>query len=289
MRIVIIGANGQLGHDVHAHLSQDFDDLIPLTHAEIQIENEACIEQIEVMKPDVVINTAAMHNVMACELDPAKAFLVNAMGSRNLARAAKRINAYLMHVSTDYVFNGDKFDKYVEADVPKPLNVYGVSKLAGEHFIQAEGGRHAILRVSGLYGSSPCRAKNSLNFVQTMLKLADEGKTIDVVTNEFTAPTYTKHIAYQMAVLLFKQPEGLFHCAAHGGLSWYDFAHAIFEIAGLQPDLRRVPAKHNGVKRPRYSIMDNAHLREIGYDMMVEWRTGLSHYMSTIGRNKRAA
>lgn len=287
MRIAVIGANGQLGADIVKDLSRH--EVLSLTHEDIEIASDGCIEQLEVMKPDVIINTAAMHNVPACEIDPALAFKVNAVGSQNLAKAAKRSGAYLIHFSTDYVFDGYKNNPYVETDEPRPLNVYGVSKLAGEHLIRATFDNYCILRVAGVYGSHPCRAKNGMNFVDTMLRKAERGEELNVNAGEFTSPTYTRDISNQVVSLVETKPRGLFHCSSGRSCSWYTFAQAIFIYTEIKAKVNPTFPEPGAIRRPAYSVMDNRALNQLGFNYMPDWTVGLRRYLEEIGRFNRAA
>jgi dTDP-4-dehydrorhamnose reductase len=175
MKIAVIGSNGQLGSDVVCAFADRGDVVVSLTHADIELSSlesvKACLRTRTL---DVVVNTAAMHHVENCEQEPAKAYAVNAMGARNLAIVTRDLGAVLVHVSTDYVFDGKKSEPYIEDDTPLPVNVYGNTKLAGEHFVRSLNPKHLLLRTSALYGKHPCRGKGGLNFVDLMLKLARE-------------------------------------------------------------------------------------------------------------------
>src|SRR5450432_1619580 len=160
MKIAVIGSNGQLGNYVMAAFSENGDSPFGLTHAEIEIENPDSVSRaLAQVAPEVIVNTAAMHHVEVCEREPDKAFAINALGAKNLSITAKDLDAVLMQVSTDYVFDGNKNTPYTEWDCPRPLNVYGITKLAGEHFVRATAPKHFVLRTSGLYGKCACRAK----------------------------------------------------------------------------------------------------------------------------------
>ena len=160
MKVVVIGANGQLGSDVLDAFAVNGDEVVPLTHADVELTSieslSACLCGQAV---DVVVNTAARHDVESCEIEPHQAFAVNALGGRNLAIATGDVGATLIHISTDYVFDGKQTSPYTEDDPPLPLNVYGNSKLAGEFFIRAINPKHFILRTSALYGKAQCRGK----------------------------------------------------------------------------------------------------------------------------------
>jgi dTDP-4-dehydrorhamnose reductase len=206
---------------------------------------------------------------------------INAVGARNLALACKRIDGVLMHVSTDYVFDGGKGEPYVEGDNPQPLNAYGISKLAGEHFVGATTEKHFVVRTSGLYGKSPCRAKGGLNFIELMLKLARERGEVRVVDSEFVTPTSTAELAQQLVRLGRSKAYGLYHATAEGSCSWYEFAREIFALTGSKVQLHvaspdEFPAK---VPRPRYSVLENRALKRRGQNVFKPWQDGLREYL----------
>jgi dTDP-4-dehydrorhamnose reductase len=282
MKITVIGSNGQLGSDVVKAFAQAGDEVSSLTHADIDLASAdsilACMRE---MRPDVVVNTAAMHHVENCEKDPVLAFAVNGLGARNLAIAAKDVDAMVAHVSTDYVFDGAKQSPYVEGDIPNPLNVYGNSKLAGEHFVRSMVEKHFIVRVSAIYGKSPCRAKGGLNFIELMLKLARERGEVRVVDSEFVTPTSTEEIAKQLVALSRSDAYGLYHATAEGSCSWHEFAKEIFSLTNTpvrlhvaRPD--EFPAK---VPRPKYSVLENKELKSNGLNVFRPWREGLQEYL----------
>src|ERR1035438_2019319 len=202
MRIVVIGSTGQLGTDVVAAFARNGDDVTSLTHAEIELQDMSSVSTcLQRLNPDLVVNTAAMHHVEDCERDPVEANANTGLGTRNLALAARDVGATLMHVSTDYVFDGLKGSPYDESDAANPLNVYGNTKLSGEYFVRSTLDKHFVLRTSAIYGRSPCRAKGGLNFIELMLKLARERGEVRVVDSEIVTPTRTTEIAQQIVAL----------------------------------------------------------------------------------------
>jgi dTDP-4-dehydrorhamnose reductase len=282
MKVAVIGANGQLGMDVSEGFVRNGDDVRPLTHAEVDIASadSVCRTMAEI-NPEVIVNTAAMHNVESCEQEPLKAYAVNALGARNLARTARELGAVLIHVSTDYVFDGAKKEPYLEDDAAAPLNVYGNSKLAGEAFIRAETDKHFILRTSALYGSSPCRAKGGRNFVELMLKLAKERDELRVVDDEVVSPTSTVELSRQIVLLSRTDKFGLYHATSEGSCTWYGFARKIFEIANTKVNLviarpNEFPSK---VRRPKYSVLENHGLTAMGINSFRSWEQGLYSYL----------
>lgn len=278
-RVVVIGATGQLGSD----LAEAFgtETVTGLAHEDLEIgDAEAVREVLGRLRPDVVVNSAAFHNVPRCESEEERAFALNAVAPRNLARTCTALGARLTHVSTDYVFDGAKRAPYVEDDRPNPLNVYGISKLAGEYAVLNEGGNHQVVRSSGLYGVRPCRAKGG-NFIDTMFKAARERDEVRVVNDEILTPTFTADLAAQIRVLALDGPAGLFHATNQGCCSWFEFARAIFDLGGLTTPLVATTVKEfqSPVRRPFYSVLENAALAGVGLDRMRPWREALEDYM----------
>jgi dTDP-4-dehydrorhamnose reductase len=292
MKVVVFGANGQLGSDVVTAFVRHGDAVSPLTHANIELANLDSVSKcLTELQPQLVVNTAAMHHVERCEQEPETAFAVNALGSRNLALVTRDLGAVLMHVSTDYVFDGRKGSPYQERDTPMPLNVYGNTKLSGEYFVRSITPRHFVLRTSALYGKSPCRGKGGLNFIDLMLKLGTERGKVRVVNSEEVSPTSTSELAQQMVLLSESDNFGLFHATAEGSCTWYDFAREIFSVANLQAkvevaDPREFPSK---VPRPKYSVLENTALKGLGMNCFRPWQEGLRQYFgSQVGPRNHA-
>ena len=282
MKVAIIGANGQLGSDLVACCAKEAIPVVALTHAEVEIAAmESVRHALAEANADVIINTAAMHNVESCEREPLQAYQINALGARNLAMIATERNAKLCHVSTDYVFNGKKSFPYTENDAAIPLNVYGNTKLAGEGFVLAQEGKSFVVRTSALYGKSRCRAKAGNNFVELMLKLGAERDEVRVVDDEFVSPTPTEDLARQILALIKTETYGLFHATTEDSCSWYQFAQAIFELSEARARLKvagsnEFPAK---VPRPKYSVLENQGLKRHGLNRMPDWLVGLKRYL----------
>jgi len=280
MKIMLIGANGQLGADLKWVLAPE--RLVPLTHAEIEVTDPASTRQaFERHQPEIVINTAAFHRVDDCEKEAERAFSVNAVAVRDLALACAHFKATLVHFSTDYVFRGDKREPYVEGDLPSPLSVYGASKLAGEYLVAANLRRYFLIRTCGLYGLGGSKAKGG-NFVETMLRKAESGDTLRVVDDQVVTPTPTREVARKVAELIRTEYYGLYHATSQGFCTWYQFAAKIFELAGLSPDLRRATSNElrTPARRPSYSVLDNAKLRRLGMDDLKPWEDALLDYLN---------
>jgi len=283
MNVVVIGGNGQLGNDVVEAFGEEHDEVCSLTHAEIDISSLESVQTcLQKSSPAVVVNTAAMHHVENCEREPVAAYATNAIGVRNLALVTRDLGATLIHVSTDYVFDGKKGAPYVEDDHPLPLNVYGNSKLAGEYYARTLNPRHFVLRTSALYGKHQCRAKGGRNFVDLMLELARTRGRVRVVNDEFVSPTPTRDLALQIVCLGRCDSYGLYHATSENSCSWYEFAREIFSIAGVQVKLEAAapgefPAK---TPRPPYSVLENRGLKKIGLNKFVSWELGLKRYLA---------
>lgn len=282
MKVAVIGASGQLGVDVCCAFIENNDEVVPLNHSDVEITDiNAVSRHLKNSQPSIIVNTAAMHNIEKCEIDPATAFAVNGIGARNLSLISREINAVLIHISTDYVFDGSKRVPYLETDNPLPLNVYGNTKLSGEYFVRSIADKHFILRTSGLYGKSPCRAKGGLNFVELMLKLARERNEIRVVNDETVSPTSTAELAKQIVRISRSNTYGLYHATAEGSCSWYEFAREIFTLTNTKVNLNVANPSEFPVKvpRPKYSVLDNYALKKEGLNILKHWSDALSDYL----------
>ncbi|MHB8440056.1 MAG: dTDP-4-dehydrorhamnose reductase [Acidimicrobiales bacterium] len=287
MKIAVIGGNGQLGSDVGLAFVDAGHEVVGLDHTAIEIVDAGSVERtLAAHRPDVVVNTAAMHNVEHCEQEPGRAFEVNGVGPLVLARASSSLGFKLIQISTDYVFDGRRSVPYAETDRPAPLNVYGVTKLSGEHAVLAASPRAVVVRTSGLYGAHPCRAKGGLNFVELMLKLGHDRERVRVVTDETVSPTYTWDLARQLVALGETEEYGLFHATSQGACTWNEFARVIFEIEGLPVIVEAATAEDipQKVPRPKYSVLDNVRLRSLGLDLMPTWETAVRRYLERSDR-----
>ena len=285
-RILLIGSNGQLGSD----LMKVLENAVPLTHKDIEICDEKQTKSvIEKYSPEIVINTSAFHKVDLCEDEVEKSFQVNAYAVRNLAMICKEKDIILVHISTDYVFDGRKNSPYSESDSPNPLNVYGVSKLAGEYFIRNILERFFIIRSSGLYGAAGASGKGG-NFVELMIRFAKEGEPIKVVDDQVLTPTYTRELAENIAGLIKTEEYGIFHVTNNGECSWFEFAREIFELGNFHPELSPTTTEDFGAKamRPSYSVLGNDRLKRTGLDRMSPWKDALKRYMQEKGYIKNS-
>jgi dTDP-4-dehydrorhamnose reductase len=279
MKILLTGANGQLGSDLRRALAKH--DVIATTRHELDVAIPAqAREVIAAHKPDVVLNTTAFNKVDAAETDAADALRVNAFAAQQLALVCRDHDIPLMHISTDFVFDGAKRAPYIESDLPNPLSAYGASKWAGELLVRAAWHKHYLVRTCGLYGVAGSSGKGG-NFVNTMLRLAREGKPIKVVGDQICTPTSTQDLAAQLTVLIETSAYGTYHINNHGACSWHEFAAEIFRLAGLKPNLTAISSQQFGAPaaRPPYSVLQNAALQTLGLDGMRDWHEALAEYI----------
>jgi dTDP-4-dehydrorhamnose reductase len=227
----------------------------------------------------MVINTAAFHKTDQCEEEPLKTFSVNALGARNVATITKEIGATAVFISTDYVFDGTKKEPYTEDDVPAPINTYGISKLAAEHFTR-QNPKHYIIRIASVFGKAGASGKGG-NFVETMITKAKNNDPITVIDDMWMSPTYTKNASSIIKEIAEKQlPSGVYHATNKGYCSWYQFAEQIFQFTSLTPEL--MPIKTDQLtmkaKRPQFSALKSTKLTN--YDIEVPtWQEALREYL----------
>lgn len=290
MRILVIGASGQLGQE----LSRVYDD-VELHTADLDggnfllnICDFGAVRQLiaKELRPDVVINVAAACNVPRCETQQDIAFAVNASAAGNLARVCHDAGSRLVHISTDYVFGHGATEPLTESCETGPLSVYGASKLAGEHLIKAYCSDFIIARTAAIYGAAPCRAKDGQNFVEMMLHLAATRPEVRVVTDEITTPTYTRPLAQQLRLLTERGRSGTYHLTCEGACSWYEFATAIFHATGTDVTLieSTVAEFDSEVQRPAYSVLENDFAKAQGLNIMPHWQEALVAYLEETGR-----
>jgi dTDP-4-dehydrorhamnose reductase len=279
MDIALLGANGQLGQDLRSALQAH--DLQAFTRKEFDVTDHARTRSVLIdLWPEVIINTTAYHRVDDCESHPELAYAGNVLAILNLIRIANELDATLVHFSTDYIFDGKSREPYTETSVPFPLSVYANSKFAGELLVRSMARKHIMVRTCGLYGVAGSSGKGG-NFVQTMLAKAHRKEPIRVVDDQVVTPTYTVDLANQISCVLQAGDFGLFHMTNEGSCTWFQFARAIFEIAGVEANLS--PTTSSVFKapaiRPAYSVLENARLKELGLNRMRHWREALAAYL----------
>lgn len=282
MKVAIIGSNGQLGSDLVNEFSQLGSDVIPLTHSDIRVENIDSVRSIlKDINPNIIMNTAAYHIVPKCEESPVKSYQINSLGALNVAKCSEELDAVNLYFSTDYVFDGAKLSPYLEIDRPNPLNIYASTKLLGEYHTLNYHNKSIVIRISGIYGKVPCRAKGG-NFITTMIKVAKEKPEVKVVNDEILTPTPTSEIAKRTYDIIKSDSFGLFHLTCEGQCSWYEFAKIIFESLNLKTPLTSCSVKDNvmAVKRPTYSVLENRNAKQLGIRIMPHWNDALIKFLS---------
>lgn len=289
MKILVLGANGQLGSDI-VRVAQASGHTLAAFHGRKELDvtrAEDVADALATHRPDVLINTAARCDVDACESDALRAFEVNALGPRNVAQACEAARAFLIHMSTDYVFSGEKGRPYVETDAPNPVNTYGISKLAGEQFVRACCTRHLVVRSSGLYGVQGSREKGG-NFVETMVRLSGERPELRLVCDQFLSPTYTVDLAQAILTLAEKEVHGSIHLCNPGVCSWLEWAQEIFRQ--LDRPVKTVPVSMEEfaakARRPRFSALESAVLPGAGLKALPPWPNALERYLRARGHLK---
>jgi dTDP-4-dehydrorhamnose reductase len=281
MRVMIIGAGGQLGSDLVEVLNQRQGECIPLSRKDLDITDLAAVrEKLRQYAPDVILNCSVYHPVDECENNPQSSFAVNAVAVRGLGLAAKEVNAAVVHFSSDYVFDGELGRPYSEDDTANPVSVFGISKLAGEQLLRQVLPRHYIIRTSGLYGLVGSRVKRG-NFVETMLRLGGQNGRVRVVNDLRMAQTSTRNVAKQALALIRTEHYGTYHASDHGDYSWYEFALKVFDYSGMNVEVTPVSWRDmpSIAPRPLYSVLENRRLMALGLDQMQPIDVALQAYL----------
>lgn len=287
-KILVTGCNGQLGRAIRAEYETDDVEFINTDVVEgdgvmaLDISDvDAVLALVRKTKPDVIINCAAHTNVDACEKEWDAAYRINAIGPRNLSIAASEVDAKMIHVSTDYVFEGNGTRPYTEFDAPNPVSAYGKTKLEGELFVKAFAKKYFIFRTAWLYGDGK-------NFVKTMLRLSESYEEVSVVCDQQGSPTSAAELARAIHHFEATENYGVFHATCEGDTNWADFTEAIFARAGKHTKVNHVTSEQYAAmnpasaKRPAYSILDNYMMRLTSDYRMADWEIALDEYMSKL-------
>ncbi|RTR36401.1 dTDP-4-dehydrorhamnose reductase [Robertmurraya yapensis] len=279
MKVLVTGVNGQLGYDVVRKLEEKHYEVVAAGRDQLDIANEENVESyIGEVKPHAIIHCAAYTNVDGAEEDKDTAYRVNGLGTKYLARAAQKVGAKMVFVSTDYVFDGNGDSPY-EVDHPtNPLGTYGESKLAGENFLEEHLTRHFIVRTSWVFGI------NGNNFVKTMLRLGKERGEVGVVHDQVGSPTYTVDLAGFLVELVESEEYGTYHASNSGICSWYEFAVEIFKQAGLDVKVNQLTTEQfpRPAARPQYSVLSTRKVEEKGFTPLRAWKEALAAYLGEI-------
>ena len=275
-KVIVTGADGQLGRAINLQYAGSGEyELINTDVGDLDITDiDKVMKFVREIRPYAIINCAAYTAVDACEKEEDRAFRINAIGPRNLSIAATETGAKLMHVSTDYVFDGNGTRPYVETDPTGPQGAYGRTKLAGENFVREFGDRHYIVRTAWLYGDGK-------NFVKTMLRLAETHDQVRVVMDQVGSPTSADELARAIAYLLPTENYGLFHGTCEGDCSWAQFTEEIFRLAGKNTKVEAITSEEYGAaaKRPAYSILENYMFKMTTDFMFADWHDAIAEYI----------
>jgi len=278
MKVLVTGAKGQLGTDIVLSLEHNPNkyQVFGYGREDLDIMDTLQMSKVfEKVKPDVVIHAAAYTQVDQAETDIDRAYAINVIGTRNVVVEAGKYGAKFVYISTDYVFDGQKGTPYIEFDQTNPQSVYGLSKRAGEKIVLSLSDRYFIVRTSWVYG------KYGSNFVHTMLKLGEQGKTLKVVDDQFGSPTYTVDLVRFLEQLIETEHFGIYHATNSGSCSWYEFARAIFCEAGLKVELSPCTTQDfpRPATRPAFSVLDHMGIRINGFEDLRHWREGLIEFI----------
>jgi dTDP-4-dehydrorhamnose reductase len=283
VKVAVIGPRGQLGSALCEAFRRRAVDCVELDHGRVEVTDpQSVLVALRDARPAAVVNTAAFHKVDACEEDPKRAFEVNALGALHVARACREAGARCVYVSTDYVFDGAKAEPYLEEDLPNPLNVYGASKLAGEHLVVQTCPDALVVRVASLFGGLGSRGKGT-NFVLTVLERARRGEALRVVDDVRMSPTYAEDAAAAIVELVARGASGVFHVVNKGACSWYELAVRVLELAGLRVPVHPVPqeAYPARARRPRNSALSTAKLEARGL-RLPPWEDAVQRYLAAL-------
>lgn len=292
MRVAVIGARGQVGSDIVAAARSAGFDVLPLAHEDCDVTNGASVESAlrAVESGDVVVNTAAFHRVDDAETDPECAFALNAVGAHRVAVTSRRKGASVVFFSSDYVFDGRKQAPYVESDAPRPINVYGASKAAGERLVAIANSAHYVIRISSVFGVAGSAGKGG-NFVESMISKAARGERIEVVDDITVTPTFAAHAAQLLVGLLSARAAyGIYHLSNSGPCTWNEFANTIFEMLGVRARAQAISTaqRPTSAVRPAQSALASEKLETLGLAAR-PWRQGLEEYLRLKGHLRATA
>lgn len=283
MKVLLIGKTGQLGAEILKDAPFFDFEVFAYGHEELDITDDTAMEkEVKRHQPDFIVNTAAFNTTAECEKNPLEALRINCVAVRNLARISKEYGAKLVTFSTDYVFDGEKGVSYLEDDPPRPLQMYGISKLAGELAAQnvyAEG--TYVIRTCGLYGGKEGSRSKGGNFVLNMLRDAPRSAVVEVSSEQIVSPTSAKDLSLAvLKILQSNAPAGIYHLVNEGQCSWYEFVKEVYRLRGIKREV--VPIDRGGfsggIRRPRFSALENRKARDIGI-ALPSWQDGLAEYI----------
>lgn len=279
MKVLIVGAKGMLGTDLLKVLSSN-KEVIGTDIEDFDITKQGeTIENVTRIRPDILLNVAAFTQVDQCETERERAMMVNGEGVKNLAIACAKNKIKMLHVSTDYIFDGNKEIPYVEDDPPFPLSIYGRSKLLGERYLRDILSENIIIRTSWLFGAQ------GENFVKTILRLAQEKDELRVVDDQRGSPTYTLHLAQAINILIDTGVQGIFHITNRGSCTWYEFASEIVKLKGINIKIKPITTEEIGrpARRPRFSVLNCRKFESLTGFILPHWKEALKDFFKREG------
>ena len=279
-KVLVTGSDGMLGTEVMRLLHRDDRiEAVGTTVRDMDVTNLAQVRDVILRhRPSHVIHCAAFTAVDSAEKESLKAYQINSEGTKNLAFFCRELDVELIYVSTDYVFSGDKRDAYLETDTPHPINVYGMTKLLGETYIQTLLERYKIVRTSWLNGLG---GDYTRNFIETMLRISESRSTLSLVSDQVGRPTFTFDLALALVTLLDVNAYGVFHVTNNGQCSWYEFAREIFRVAEKpEVEVRPILSEQfrSAARRPSFSVMANRRFEQLGIRALPDWKDSLQEY-----------
>jgi dTDP-4-dehydrorhamnose reductase len=277
MKVLITGANGQLGKEITQVFNEQSNHTIfSFSRQDLDIASYDNVSTvIDQVKPDIIVHTAAYTAVDKAEIERELCWNVNVKGTENLVKLAKKINSKFIYISTDYVFNGDKTEPYSEFDETDPINYYGLTKYKGENMVRDYIDNHFIVRISWVFGL------HGNNFVETMIRLSNTRSTLGVVADQFGSPTYTYDLSLKLLELINSEEYGTYHITNSGYCSWYDFAASTFELSGISVNLDAIKSKDfpTAARRPINSRLSKEKLKSKGFELLPSWQDALKRYI----------
>jgi dTDP-4-dehydrorhamnose reductase len=277
VKVLLFGGSGQLGSEIRARWSDD--EIVAPSHDELDLEQAAAVQSaLDAQLPDVVVNCAAFHNVDACETQPERAFAVNALAVDRIAALCGERDIAFLTISTDYVFDGQTSRPYTEEDCPRPISAYGASKLAGEHLVLRRAMNAYVVRTCGVYGRHASKSKGT--FIDRVITQASSGEKPRIVSDVVVSPTYAGHLAIALRELIRGENYGLYHACNEWPVSWYDFARAALDLAGIAQQIEPISASQwkAPARRPAYSALSSGKVAALGVTLP-SWREGIAAYL----------
>ena len=280
MKVLVLGSRGQLGTALCGLFKKRGMQYIGLDLPKFDITSgKKCEKQINEICPNIIINCSAFTDVKKAEYERDMAFNINALSLQNIVSICNKHNIWLIHISTDYVFNGKSKIPYKEDDLPDPINYYGLTKYFSEKLIGLYSNKYTIIRTSTLYGDSLI---NSENVVKKIIKFAQKNQKIMLVKDEYISPTYSKNLAEQILLIIENKTTGIIHATSEGYCNWVEFGKYIFELININVEIEEVKSSYfnKSLKKPKFSVLENNVLKENNINIMPDWKGSLNFFLA---------